>query len=239
MSVFRNLLMANAAGGLVTDGLHFHLDALNNTGHGIVDTTATEWVDLIGGNNIPIDLTKIAWQDKMALQIENDFYTAKTPNSIFSTSGAMTMEVIAKKSEKVMQSTSVWIANLRSTSAVYGGEIQVIKRTQSDGGQLNGTLFLNGSEYLTGRTEADRGYFAATISDDFTYTTYLNGVKTESRTGTKGRVVNTPVKLFSAGWYSGFSFAGTGIFAVRIYDRALSESEIAQNYRYDKKRYGV
>ena len=81
----------------VQNGLVFWLDALNNTGSGL-STSATTWVDLIGGNNVPIDLSRAAWQNNMCYLLTgalgNLYSTAKTADPAFTGSGAFTAEAV-------------------------------------------------------------------------------------------------------------------------------------------------
>ena len=70
---------------------------------------------------------------------------------------------------------------------------------------------------------------------------YQNGILQESTTGTLSLQPGTGSITYGVGWYDSIlaDYSNLNMSSVQIYNRALSESEIAQNFNNMRNRFGV
>ena len=211
----------------VRNGLVFWLDALNNTGHGL-DTSATTWADLAGGNDLPIDLDCVAWQDNMCLQTADNYSAARSPNAIFTENGSYSFEAAVKFLPNVLS----WIA------IVAEGTTNYVQVYVSSGNKI---ALRCGSDAAALTTASSTAMVHATL-DIATglVTLYVNGRYGTSFTAVApSRPIGGFFRAFSQTSPALYSRAGSGIYAVHIYDRALSAAEVAENYAYVSGKYGI
>ena len=233
MSERRRLMIANAGIAPVTGGLILHLDALNNTGAGRMDPTATTWVDLVGGNNIPLDLGYVSWQNGMCLQTR-DNYRPRSQNDVFESvsGGGYSIEGVVKYSD----TATSWIFALRNNTNAPNMQV-----AWNSAGKSVYYCFGPGNESTT-LIDRSVGSIMTTVSNGGLLSIYLNGelintVQDSARTAR--RPYPQYLGLFYQPWASGGSHAGSGIYAIRIYDRTLSAREVAHNYACNRARYGI
>ncbi len=212
----------------VRNGLVFWLDALNNTGHGL-DTTATSWVDLIGGNNVPINLDYVSWQDNMCLQTADNYSAARSPNAIFTENGSYSFEAVVKFASPDQIS---WIAQIRLGNENY------CQAYISNGRKIGCRCGTSSTVGISTVTVA-----SLVVSVDFAtgaMATYVNGVRGSSDTAdSPSRPMNAPFQAFAQTTAGAYSVVGSGIFAVHVYDRVLTADEVAENYAYAREKYGI
>ena len=238
------------------DRIHFWLDALNNTGNGTVDTTSTTWVDLVGGNNIEnIDLSLLGWENKALYKTNNVNSIIKTTNNIETTSGgACTVEIVFRI-DGTTNINGLWLANMRNSggSGSYMWQLiwyqkDVIEYDiwpQAANNTHTGYDILPTSSLPVAVCTA--AYELRYRTDGFTTRCYCNGVRiqrsdsstADEASNTWSRAVNQKLTLFGTGFgNTGVGYRGQcGIYAVRIYDRVLSEEELKYHSMLDQRRY--
>jgi hypothetical protein len=70
---------------------------------------------------------------------------------------------------------------------------------------------------------------------------YQNGILQDSTTGTFSLQPGTGSFTYGVGWYDNTlaDYSNLNMSSVQIYNRALSQSEIAQNFNNMRNRFGV
>ena len=221
-----NSLVKDSTPEYVSTGLMLHYDAINNTGSGHSSSTTT-WKDLSGNGNDGT-ITGGSWSD----------------NSLNFTSSNSSNGVKTSKNFPIdFENTFNIVFNLTTVSSVeplFGS-----RTTTSDGFMLfnynsnnaltldtkGGSTRLNLGSRLSANTKYD-------ITVTFTGTTaklYVNGKLSSTKTFTDASL-NMPLTVFNAGAQSN---ARGNIYSVKVYNRALTEAEIQQNYNIDKEKYGL
>ena len=237
MSYQRMLMMANAGSGYATAGLYFHLDAMNNTGNGVIDTTATTWVDLIGNNNVALPTGIWSWQNNRLDRVSSTASNTKTQNNVFVSSGDYTIELVVFIGA---ENNNAWI-NLRTGNV--GPYMQLIRYNA-------GLTLSERNDSNTYTAVFDVAPQSAEVIGTFTLSVgngsvrgYKNGIEVAPRDALVVTDWSRPLQPLhiGTGWGADATGQGVpiGVYAVRIYERILSSSEIYGNAKADKIRYGL
>lgn len=232
--VYRNLTKDL---GYVTDGLITHFDGSKNTAIGH-DAKTTIWRDLSGNGNDGT-LNGGVWNEDN-LELDGKSFVKANTNPLFNGIGGtpdMTVEVISEKNTvtygniigftHIVNSYSymdLWTAiqNERAYQIFYYyyGEDVKDKKISYDDLPLNTKNSIsygkNNTNYFT--------YLNASKKDEVTITNPLGWKNNDLYIG----------KPISDNYY----FTGK-IYSVRIYNKALSQEEIQQNYEIDKTRFNI
>ena len=211
----------------VKDGLILHYDAINNTGNGHSNTTTT-WTDL-SGNGSDATVTGGMWSDNYVrfttsnnsngIKTKSNFpinFSSKTFNIVFNLSQVSTVEALF--GARTSTSNGFMLFNYNVDNAF---ELDTI------GGQTR--------VKLGNRLSANRNYNLTVTFDNGIVKLYIDGALISTTSYTTG-TINFPLTVFTAGTRSN---SLGNVYSVKVYDRALTEDEVLQNYNMDKVTYGV
>ena len=209
----------------VTNGLILHYDGINNTGNGH-STTTTTWKDLSGNGNDGI-ITGGSWQN----------------NSIKFTSSSKTNGVKTNKNFPLNFSGQTFsiafrFSSLSGVEALFGA-----RETKTDGFMLfnyNSDISLdtkgNSTRVSIGnKLQANVDYNMTFVFNGTNVKVYRYGVLDKTVSITNATLNNLPLTIFTAGERT--NTLGD-IYNVKVYDRALTDAEVIQNYQIDKNTYG-
>ncbi len=218
----------------VESGLMLHLDAINNTGEGDEkhSSTATTWKDLSGNGNDGIlqNFDTNSWNaNYLDFDGVNDWvklYEMNYPN--------VTMEVVGELD--TINPEMNFVAN------VEGGGYAI----QSQSSKICLSTCINNAYSVLSHNEnykINKKYCLSGSYDGKIQKLYTNGNKQEllqegeiKYPGSNTIMVlgGNPIRNECPG-----NYLDGKIYSVRIYDRALSEEEVMNNYEIDKARFGV
>lgn len=241
MRIWDEGLLSKKQGGYVTNGLCLWLDGINNTraGH---DASSNKWEDLSGNYN---DLTIINPNNRLSSNYYN-FPGDPSNVMVLQNFGAqkITYEVVF----------SFKRTTLTNSETILTHNPQVSKQ-----GQAAFFLRTTGNKILTG-SNVESPLISVSDSDKFigkpalltvvygqTPTVFVNSqiITPDGTSAFSTFKRNTDLILGSrmtsenASTYSSTQSFSGNMYGVRVYDRALSAKEIAQNYAEDKIRYGL
>ena len=218
--------------GIVTNGLVLCLDAANKKSY---SGSGNTWVDLSGSNN--------------SGTLINSPTFSSANNGIFTFNGSNTDVIFGNNIQPTTITASIWVKP--DTSALTGGYRVILDKSYGGTGWYlflyNGvpTFFANGdtNNVLSSVTLINSWYNITGTYDGTTIKIYINGVLTGNTTYTGGLVNNSnPIEIMTrdAAYGKGNVYRSVGLVAqVQIYNRALSPSEVAQNFNALRGRYGI
>lgn len=200
----------------VTDGLALHLDAIDNEGTGVHNPTYYDWVDKAGGRVFTQNpsANPIAFADNYFPADGSNYFTYAAAYTNWKT-----MEIVVQKS---------------------GSATMAIFATNSSGSNLFGAISYKSNAILF----SDGGSRSVPYkSGVHTYTcdgtnVYVDGVKASSADVTVSWTgVPSQGEWDICTWAKhSYKFSGK-LYAVRCYNRKLSEEEIANNAAVDAARF--
>lgn len=233
-------MAGNVAPNIVTDGLVLYLDAANSKSYVSGSTT---WVDMAAGNNGTLvngPTFNTGNGGSIVFDGVNDLVTIPDTPTLNSTSGTI----------------NVWFSNLGTYPTTSQNAEIVNKHTAAGSYDGYGILLSNvsGSVYI-------RGYVKNTFTNyslptgsiilpsiwynvTLTYQTnsqlilYLNGVSNISRSVGSLTTNTQPLRIGTSNDTFWLPFNGK-VATTQIYNRALSATEVLQNYNATKGRYGL
>ena len=209
----------------VQDGLVAMWDGIENAGRGLYNASSTTWKDLVGNRDFSVNLTDAEW--------ESDSLYAKNRN-------AATMEFVPFSSTYTIQFV---VKKLFNTTASGANSAYVVLGL--DGSRYYGLLVRVSVNGLM----ADRSYFNNSTKAGYRCLSFSDIANTSSKMWADGATVN-------ASGYNSLDYStargnvarigGTAdvdkpikLHAIRIYNRALTDAEIAANYAIDKARFNL
>jgi len=229
------------ATGYTTSGLTLNLDAGNYASY---PTTGTKWVDISGNYNNTTLINNPVWSNTSGGTItfdgSDDFATITRTNSISPTTA-------------ISQESWVNFNSSSDTQVIIGMQLGDSSNNSYalwyQGGQFSGEVGANGNFDNIGYTwtpTVGTWYHLSHTYDGTIQRLYINGVQVQTK-NTSGlinyNVNNTKLVIggdYNSGYDGGLTARMNGkISIVRIYDRALSASEITQNYNSLKGRFGL
>ena len=206
----------------VQDGLIAMWDGIENAGWGLHDSSPTAWKDLVGGNEI---------------SIVDGNQTVNYKSVIFTSTGAG-----GKLASQVWDIGSCEFCGT-VTSSNSGSAIFSFNTLASSGFALNVLWHLNST---IGAGNRQKGYvfsrgvpmtMYSEFGSDGLFPKAMNGEIREPDGVTEYYSLNG--NLFGFGFRNtNYPYSGT-VYCLRVYSRALSESEIASNSSIDKVRFGI
>ena len=227
-------------------GLILHYDAINNTGNGHSNTT-TVWKDLSGnGNNGTLtnfnNTTSSGWSDNYLLFDGVDDYTSvlktKTVDELLE-NGSFTVEMTFKyvtvkdaysflidlKREPGDPGKALWIGTTQDKKIVV---------------DARPTSFFTSYEVVPNVDYNLTLKFDYNNSETSRYV-YINNKKIYEIPNYKAKIYNNTSRTIIIGGEDVSTYYNSNIilYSVRIYNRALTEDEIEQNYKVDKIRFGI
>lgn len=215
----------------VTDGLIHYYDAISNTSNGH-DSTSTVWDDLVGTDDLTMNNSAYASWESNALMLAGDYRQYLVGSETPLTSGGHTFEVVFKTDE-AQASTLV---NAFSGSSNCGKAIIYSDGTFNVNGSVT-TAYLNGVNAIE-----DFNHICGSYTGDTTVNkAYANGVP--ANLGDVSHSMRNDKSLVYVGVNSttqstAYPFKGR-IYAIRVYNRILTDAEVLHNYNKDVTRYGL
>jgi len=214
--------ISTAPSGVDTNGLIMYIDASDSVSY---NGTGSTWYDISGNQNHmtlqngPVYVSN-GQASYFSFDATNDNATFVLNNTLSSTA---TLIIWLRKNSTVNATTSITLGNRGDDWHTYGGAgyYSVFRSTRVGPG--NGAITLNSSILLDHMMA-----FSSSIGTNG-YNIYQNGVLVVSDTGVS---IVTSSKTIIA------PFDGR-IYAMSIYNRALSQQEILTIYNSQKSRYGL
>jgi Tfp pilus assembly protein PilE len=202
----------------IQDGLVLHLDGINNFGFGHSNTT-TVWNDLSNEHNDVLSVNPSRWTNKSL-----DFITV---SDILRTSKLITSSTLGKNITLEIYLKS---RELRLVQIGMDNSIMLKLRTSGTNPWWNAypiTIQSYSSQYTLNQQIrfAYRNNFTSSTADK-----WLNTTKTSATVSN----LNAVDKYFELGTTE---YLNGEIYAIRLYNRALSDAEILNNYNLDIIRF--
>jgi hypothetical protein len=217
----------------ISDALVLNLDAGSRASY---VGTGTTWYDL-SGNNLNGTLVNgptfagTGISSSLVFDRTND-YISVADNSLLNTFSAMTLEIIVKYTTTNDQ---IFVQKYNySTSNGYGIELF------SSG--IAALCRSGGSNYLSVSVSsypANNVYHMIFTLSGTTQTLYINGVSVSSNSS--GAAPSLSGTAFTIGNRSNLSgtHLGGNVYLTKFYNRALTASEVLQNFNFYRTRYGI
>lgn len=231
---------------LINNGLMLYIDAVNNVGMGDNNhsTTTNIWKDLSGNNNdVTLRTTGTSgpvWEnDNLLFDGVDDYATGEVTSN-----GDITVEFIGKNnstSNGVLYMINPWGSKVTiPTMQLWHAGNNISERMLVPKEQEKPYMEIGTSQLGTLNVDS-RAIFTVTKSSN-AIMIYLNGIlKKEYKDKEFIDRFNILSMNFSIGkWHSTNSwYSNENVNALRIYNRALAEYEIKQNYYLDRKRFNI
>jgi len=217
----------------ISDALVLNLDASSRASY---VGTGTTWYDL-SGNNLNGTLVNgptfagTGISSSLVFDRTND-YISVADNSLLNTFSAMTLEIIVKYTTTNDQ---IFVQKYNySTSNGYSLELF------SSG--IAALCRSGGSNYLSVSVSsypANNVYHMIFTLSGTTQTLYINGVSVSSNSsGAAPSLSGTALTIGNRSNLSG-TYLGGNVYLTKFYNRALTASEILQNFNFYRTRYGI
>ena len=259
----RRLLMSGGAGAspvksYVQDGLVCLWDGIENVGYGVHDGAATGWVDLVGGLSIPLCRDAFFTGDSLQILVSDDWASASSPVGNYCSVVSNT-EVPQKLKDAFATTDSttvegVWrIADKETNPNNKAEKTGIVFAPTSNPFSLIGYLRYGTPRYITFNPTGHTGYVPSedeTVAQSSIFVNggesvgYIDGTQKVKKSGEKydARIfgsVYRPLVLNSDTYYKGMNFRHVIVHSIRLYNRALTPSEVAANYAIDAARFGI
>ena len=224
----------------IADGLIAMWDGIWNTGFNNHDQNATTWIDLVGNNIVTTTSTTAPTTLDNGFRFNGSQYFTVTPDDNIKSVGTnqhnITVEIgfnanpQSKENQGLLgfgtsSQRNIWMFfgnPPTSTSTTLNAQLQnssPLRLWYRNGVFPTGTkhhvVFSSSSKFMSG---------------------WLDGIKVSS-TPTIGK--QTSLGQSFIGRISGYNNFYGDIYFIRIYNRALTEDEIAANYAIDKQRFNI
>lgn len=241
---------------IVTDGLVLCLDAGNTKSY---PGSGTTWTDLTGrGNNgtlINGPTYSSANGGTINLDGTNDYIDGYNDSAIFVNDNSLTVSIFANIAEASKDISGGLVCSQRFQSEGDPGGYGFVIPGTANGSST--TLSVNLTKNISGTSTSYQNlspltyvrnqfrYYSFTYSSSSkTVSTYMNGILQNSSTNLNyGWTVNTTSRktLIGQNTQGGWSnqFYNIRIGAVHIHNRALTASEVQQNFNALRGRYGI
>lgn len=218
------------------DGLLLHYDGINNTGEGDDkhSTTTTVWKDLSGNGN---DARLINFLDNENSKWNHNYLELDGINDY--------AEVVDNPTIKPKEQTIEIVFNRTGNTEHLGRGIIFVKWN----GYTVELNSINSNNQFTVSYGRNNGYLTSNkmlalnrpYSLALTHTQNLSKMYIDTRYENQQEVVPIEYGLTSLliGKYNDTTLTKGNIYAIRMYNRALTEEEIKSNYEIDKIRFGI
>ena len=243
-----NLEFWTYASNYITSNMIVHLDGINNVGLGDKNHSESTliWKNLANTENTDIEDVSIygATWNKNSLLFDgiDDYAIGHT-----STNGDITVEFTGKQignSRATMYMINYWGTNATKPS------LQLWNNSTSETKDIYERILVPKTEDLL-RNEIGQDELTRTNKEFFNYTitknnerikTYLNGELSKEYTNTEfiERFNISYINISLGRWYNSNSYySNQSVNAFRIYNRALTDDDVKQNYYTDKIRFKI
>lgn len=219
----------------VTDGLVLYLDAANAKSY---PGSGTTWFDLSGNKNNGILLNGVGYNNlfngRLTFDGVDDYVSIPYDSSF--DFDYITLEYIVKPEIQVHVRPFV----NRSDNSKHFWRLLM---SNPLGSTFNFQASINGATQIVVSTtlfETDKFYHVAVTYNGATLIMYINGI-IEDSISVSGVIdkTNANIEIARNAYYSPDRYAKQDSGSLKIYNRALTESEIQQNFRAVRGRYGI
>ena len=216
----------------VQDGLVAMWDGEWNAGWGTHDPNATVWKDLVGACDLTVNGTT-SWGDKYANMDSATFFGGTIdPVKVFTGNGVAVQTLSTKIGSSV--NSGIFAIGDNNNRHLWVWESYV----QGSGGMTFSKFIYNtnvGSTYAV--LSVDDKVLLTVSYKDGVANTFVGTDSDKSVVIASNQIVgDQPIYI---GRLPGYNTYGGKIYCVRLYNRALTQSEIAHNYDVDKARFGL
>ncbi len=211
--------------GYVSDGLLVHYDGYHKPENNV-------WNDLSGnGNNgVLYNFSENAWDNNsISFDGTNDYIKVMQASSFPSGSSQYTMEITFYYGTLKTRNNLINLGIYNSPGNANG--IYILNSTQISHWYWENDL------WTTSVLESDSSYIVTALYNGVNRKIYLNGVQKVTDTATPNVILGNVTIGDEIPGQDGF-FNGE-VHSVRIYNRALTDEEIKNNYNVDKYRFDV
>lgn len=227
----------------IKDGMVLYLDGINNTGEGDDkhSTTTTTWKDLSGNNNDAIlqnfvDNDEISgWRDN-SLKLDGIDDYAIIADSETMKPVSQTIEIVFNRTGKAKGNTD---SSNRGIIFVrwYGYTVEL---NEIDSSNRFSVSYGRNRGYSTSNTmlQLNKAYYLGATHENNISKIYLNSVY-ESEQSVEPLEYGGIMNETWIGNYTSGALVEGNIYAIRMYNRALSENELKYNYEIDKVRFDL
>lgn len=218
------------SGGIKYDiaNIQFEVGSVaNNFAPGTRSNTES-FKDLMNNNTITASSLTYASDGTFSFNGSNDKLTLGT-NTLISGTQNYTIEAIFKTS--FAGSTDYIFGNYGTTSGANAGLEYYVYQNR-----LNN--YISGNTQSSTNLNANQWYIASVVRNGTTITHYLNGNPDGSSTNGASIATINPFTVGNGHDYTSEAFGGS-IAAIRVYNRALSATEVEQNFNAQRGRYGI
>lgn len=213
-------------------GMLIHLDAINNNGTGH-SSQLEEWVDLSGNSNYA-SITSSAWYSSEVIMNGSSSYARVNSLSNYDFSSSFTIETLAKIMGVSGDTEFLCNGDLAHGFCLY----------MDSSYKLGGKAYIGSSlKTLVSSTafQLDRYYNITFTYDGATLKLYVNGAMVGSSAIT-GNLVVSSTGLSIGAMINGSNtneYANVSFKNILLYNRALSDAEVLNNYNTDVNKYGL
>ena len=207
----------------IENGLILHYDGINNTGGGH-SSTDTTWKDLSGNGN-DATITGGTWATNSIKFTEANTTNGIQTNSNFPINFSQTFNIVFEYS--ALDGADPLFGSRTTTSDGF----MIWNQTDNIGLDTKGS----GTRISLGKSLTTNTKYNLTFTfSGTTVKVYRNGVLDNTTTFTKGSL-DMPLTIFTAGAQNN---SLGNVYSVKVYNRALTDAEVLQNYQVDQRRFG-
>lgn len=248
------------ASSYVKDGLVCLWDGIENIGYGVHDGTAAGWVDLVGGLTIPLCRDAFFTDNSLQILVSDDWASASNPVGNYCSVVSNTeVPQDLKDAFATTESTtveSVWrIANKETNPNNNAEKIGIVLDPTESAFTSMGYIRYGKPKYITFNPTGHTGYVPQedeTVAQSAVFVKngesvgYIDGVQKITRSGEKYNYrifssIYRPLVLGGGSYIDARNenFKHVILHSIRLYNRALTQSEVAANYAIDAARFGI
>lgn len=216
---------------IVTDGLVFYVDAANENSY---PGTGTTWSDLVGSNDGTLTngpTYSSANGGSIAFDGTNDYVDCGA-NNLFSGNTSFSLSGWLNVKTHSSYGLALYIGNAASKQSAWIGwcDIAQTGTNQTIGGGLYGVNLGSGVEENTGWHNVTLTYDTSSLK------LYIDGSLTNSRSESGANISSSSIRLGRSNTGTTYDYNGDSS-SLLIYNKALSSTEILQNYNALKNRF--
>lgn len=218
---------------IVTDGLVFYVDAGNGNSY---PGSGTTWGDLVGGNDGTFEPAAGPVYDSAnggSIVFDGaDDYVDCGGNNLFSGNTSFSLSGWLNVKTHSNYGLALYIGDAAAKQSAWIGWCGTAQTgtSQTIGGGLYGTNLGSGVEENT-------GWHNITLTYDTSFLKlYVNGLLTNSKSESSANISSSSIRLGRSNTGTAYYYNGDSS-SLSIYNRALSSSEILQNYNALKNRF--
>ena len=221
----------------IQDGLIVHFDGINNTGSGH-DSSANKWVDLINGYQMNfVESVHTTWGSN-CINLAGGEWSAQglmSNGRLWTPATNTTIEVVLQCETPAKNQSVVCLDSENTTSSGTRAHRHICLYNDNTIGFIStsSNTFVNTENDFTSIKQ-----IAATYNGYSVTSAYINGNQAIAGSVTHSYRLGTPNEYIGYGDATNYNMSLKGkIYAVRVYNRALTATELAHNLACDNKRF--